>query len=32
MAEFYALRIKKGKMVIQEVPRRWRAAVKNILR
>lgn len=31
MAKIYYLRIKSGKMTIEEVPERWRAAVQALL-
>lgn len=31
MAKLYYLLIKKGKMTIDEVPKRWRAAVEELL-
>lgn len=31
MVEFYARRIRKGKMTIEEVPERWREAVRQAL-
>ena len=32
MAKFYAKRIKDGKMTINEVPKRWRAQVEELLK
>ena len=31
MAKIYYIRIKSGKMTIEEVPKRWRAAVQALL-
>lgn len=31
MVNFYVRRIKAGKMTLEEVPERWRAAVKEAL-
>ena len=31
MAKIYYLRIKSGKMTIEEVPKRWRAAAQALL-
>lgn len=31
MVEFYVRRIRKGKMTIEEVPERWREAVRQAL-
>lgn len=31
MAKFYYLRIKMGKMTLEQVPSRWRSAVKELL-
>ena len=32
MAKLYAKRIKDGKMTINEVPKRWRAQVEELLK
>ena len=31
MVDFYVLRIKKGKMTLEQVPAKWRAAVETAL-
>lgn len=31
MVKFYVNRIKNGKMTIEEVPEKWRAAVEEVL-
>lgn len=31
MVNFYVNRIKKGKMILEEVPERWREAVREAL-
>ena len=31
MAKFYAMQIKLGKITIEDVPERWRAAVEELL-
>lgn len=31
MAAFYVMRIKSGKMVLEDVPARWRATVREMI-
>ncbi len=31
MVAFYVMRIKSGKMVLEDVPARWRAAVRELI-
>lgn len=31
MAKFYMIRIKMGKMTLEQVPERWREEVRNLL-
>ena len=31
MVDFYVLRIKKGKMTLEQVPAKWRSAVETVL-
>ncbi len=31
MAAFYVMRIKSGKMVLEDVPARWREAVREMI-